>query len=229
MSTQSINESYTYYNGTYCSYSDTSTSNSSTKSRTSDSGLQTSETYSSEKLLPGYSNSDGDTLSLSSESLDYQTTELSAGDDNSKDSRQSVVDKIKSEYADLQVQMKKVLFGSVDNTSDNNSTFQVDDPRSFDETKELSGLPDYWNADNTAQRIVDFATSFLSAFSGSGEEFISTIKDAIKEGFSQAGFDTDKTYYDPVNRLTAKTYTLAMDKVDQWAQEQGITSGSTEA
>jgi hypothetical protein len=228
MSTQSINSSCTYYNGTYCSYSNTSTSTSSTKSRTSDSGLQTSETYSSEKLLPEYSNSDGDTLSLSAES-DYQTTELSAGNDNSKDARQSVVDKIKSEYADLQVQMKKILFGSVNNTSDNNSTFQVDDPRSFDETKEISGLPDYWNADNTAQRIVDFATSFSSAFSGSGEEFISTIKDAIKEGFSQAGFDTDKTYSDPVNKLTAKTYALAMDKVDQWAQEQGITSGSTEA
>jgi len=229
MSTQSINESYTYYNGTYCSYSDTSTSNSSTKSRTSDSDLQTSETYSSEKLLSGYSNSDGDTLSLSAESLDYQTTKISDDDDNSKDSRQSIVDKIKSEYADLQVQMKKVLFGSVDNTSDNNSTIQVDDPRSFDETKELSGLPDYWNADNTAQRIVDFATSFLSAFSGSGEEFISKIKDAIKEGFSQAGFDTDKTYSDSVNKLTAKTYALAMDKVDQWAKEQGITSDSTEA
>jgi FtsZ-interacting cell division protein YlmF len=191
--------------------------------------LQTSETYSSEKLLSGYSNSDGDTLSLSAESLDYQTTKISDDDDNSKDSRQSIVDKIKSEYADLQVQMKKVLFGSVDNTSDNNSTIQVDDPRSFDETKELSGLPDYWNADNTAQRIVDFATSFLSAFSGSGEEFISKIKDAIKEGFSQAGFDTDKTYSDSVNKLTAKTYALAMDKVDQWAKEQGITSDSTEA
>jgi len=101
MSTQSINESYTYYNGTYCSYSDTSTSNSSTKSRTSDSDLQTSETYSSEKLLSGYSNSDGDTLSLSAESLDYQTTKISDDDDNSKDSRQSIVDKIKSEYADL--------------------------------------------------------------------------------------------------------------------------------
>ena len=105
---------------------------------------------------------------------------------------------------------------------------QVQDPRSFDETKAIPGLPDYWNAENTSQRIVDFATSFLSAFKGSGQDFLNTIKNAIDEGFSQAKGILGDNAPDPISKLTNKTYALVMDKLDAWAKAQGITTDDSQ-
>jgi hypothetical protein len=207
----------------YCSYYSSSDDSLGTYSK-SGSSFKTSYASSSNSV------SDNDTSDYSS--VDGDTVTLSSGDagtiDNSdeKSQRQAIIDEIVSQYNDLQVQLKKILWGSINNSGNSSETY---DPLSFDETQELPGLPDYWNADNTSQRIVDFATSFLSAFSGSGEEFFNTIKNAITEGFRQAGFNISSTPTDSVDKLTAKTYALTMNKLDEWAEEQGISTGSTEA
>jgi hypothetical protein len=95
----------------------------------------------------------------------------------------------------------------------------VEDPRAFDESKEIPGLPEYWNAENTSQRIVDFALSFAGMFKGTDDEFVSMIKDAIEKGFSQAK-DILGDLPDPVGKLVEKTHALVMDKIDKWASDR---------
>ncbi len=101
------------------------------------------------------------------------------------------------------------------------------------EVNELEAkMPEYWNADNTSQRIVDFATSFLSAFKGDSSEFIKTIKDAIETGFKQAK-DMLGELSGPVGKLIGKTYKMTMDKLDafekQLSNPQTIVSDTTPA
>lgn len=184
-----------------------------------------SEQYASDSLLLKYANKDGDTFSLSAQSIDYQKAILAANNDTSDESWKKIIANIKDEYARMKVDLVNQLFG---NGQDNNKpSTQIKDPRFFDETAAIPGLPEYWNAENTSQRIVDFATSFLSVFKGSGEQFLSMIKDAIEQGFSQA-----KNMFGEVpgtvSQLTDKTHALVMDKLDAWAKAQGIATGSSQ-
>ncbi len=201
---------------------------SATNQRNTSSGapqgvVLTSEKYSSEKLLLQYTNQDGDTLSLSAESIDYQKAILAANGNASPDDWKKIIQAIKDEYSKMKGQIVATLFGN-ENSDSAASSGTVQDPKAFDETKEIPGLPDYWNAENTAQRIVDFATSFLKDFQGGTDEFVSMIKDAIEKGFSQAKDILGKDLPDPVTKLVAKTHALVMEKIDNWAKAQSAST-----
>jgi Domain of unknown function (DUF5610) len=183
-----------------------------------------SEQYSSESLLLNYTNKDGDTLSLSAQSIDYQKEIQAANSDPTDDGWKKIIAEIKDQYAQMKADLVNQLFGNGQDSGQTSAPVQ--DPRSFDETKAIPGLPDYWNAENTSQRIVDFATSFLSAFKGSGADFLNTIKDAIDQGFSQAK-DMFGDVPNAVGQLTDKTHALVMDKLDAWAKAQGITADAS--
>jgi hypothetical protein len=183
-----------------------------------------SEKYSSDSLLLNYTNKDGDTLTLSTQSIDYQKAILAANNDNTDESWKKIIADIKDQYAQMKLDLVNQLFGNGQDASQKST--QLQDPRSFDETKAIPGLPEYWNAENTSQRIVDFATSFLSAFKGRGEEFLSMMKDAIDQGFSQAK-DMFGDVPNAVGQLTDKTHALVMDKLDAWAKAQGITTDAS--
>lgn len=89
-----------------------------------------------------------------------------------------------------------------------------------------AAMPDYWSAENTSQRIVDFATSFLSAFEGDDKsEFFNTIRDAIKEGFKQAK-ELLGELPGAVGGLVNKTYKLTMDKLDSFEQQYNAQNGA---
>ena len=239
MSVQPVSLSYAQAQNTY-SYStiNFATSGSSADAGGLNSNQQTSgassvqttllsEQYSSNSVLLNYTNQDGDTLSLSSQSLDFQKTVAAANNDTSGETWKNIIADIKNEYEQMKANLVNQLFGT-GQQGGGQAGGQVQDPRSFDETKAIPGLPDYWNAENTSQRIVDFATSFLSAFKGSGQDFLNTIKNAIDEGFSQAkGILGDNTP-DPISKLTSKTYALVMDKLDAWAKAQGITTDDSQ-
>jgi hypothetical protein len=185
-----------------------------------------SEQYSSDSLLLKYTNNDGDTLSLSAQSINYQNEIQAANNDTTTDdSWKKIIADIKDQYAQMKADLINQLFGN--GQDDTQKSTQLQDPRSFDETKAIPGLPDYWNAENTSQRIVDFATSFLSAFKGSGSDFLSMIKDAIDKGFSEAK-DMFGDVPNAVSQLTDKTHALVMDKLDAWAKAQGITTDSSQ-
>lgn len=83
-----------------------------------------------------------------------------------------------------------------------------------DPDTEVPEVPEYWNAENTSQRIVDFALSFQSAFEGEGSEFQERIVDAIKEGYKQAK-EMLGDLPGPAAKLFNDTYELTMEKLDQ--------------
>jgi hypothetical protein len=206
--------------GTYCAKTDVGLNRGNAHGKTQGgSHLNTqlsilSEKYSVNKLTLNYMNDDGDSVWLSASSLDYQKAILAANDDTSPESWQKIIDSIKDEYVRMKGLIVEKMFGG-----DNEEAQAVEDPRAFDESKGIPGLPEYWNAENTSQRIVDFALSFAGMFKGTDDEFVSMIKDAIEKGFSQAK-DILGDLPDPVGKLVEKTHALVMDKIDKWASDR---------
>ena len=181
----------------------------------------TSEQYSSTKMVLQYQNQDGDSVTLSTESVEYQKAALTASGSNSKDDWKKIVDYLKQQYSSLKDEIMQSFYKSQGLDVWDNSTAGGTSQAASDNG--IPGLPAYWNAENTSQRIVDFATSFLSMFKGTGQDFLSMIKDAIDKGFSEAKNITGNQS-DAVSKLTSDTHDLVMKKLDAWAQQQGITT-----
>jgi len=171
------------------------------------------EHYSSDKLFLEYSNADGDKVSLSIEHVEYQKARLTMTGDGSSEDWQKIVDRIVSEFQNFQKDVMNKFLEKMGITSG--------EAQQSDGSGAIAEVPEYWNAENTSQRIVDFATSFFSAFKGAGEEFLSIIKGAIEEGFAQAK-DLLGELPTPVNNLVNQTYDLTMQKLDTWARANGI-------
>jgi hypothetical protein len=75
-------------------------------------------------------------------------------------------------------------------------------------------VPEYWNAENTSQRIVDFAMSFRSlAPELSDEEYINKIRGAVELGYKLAKKDMGAVP-GPSAQLYNDTYSLTMKKFD---------------
>ena len=188
-----------------------------------DKGMNTalSTTYmSSEKMTMSYTNQDGDSVTLSMEHVEYQQATLSYNGDLNSDDWKEIVDKIKDEYMKLQAHMIKKFVGSLNGNN-------VEEPVGVEaETApmEIEGLPEYWNAENTSQRIVDFATSFFTLKEGSDAEYYQMMKSAIEEGFNQA-MGILGELPDEVNALAQNTFELSLEKLEAWAIEQGINIG----
>jgi hypothetical protein len=174
-----------------------------------------SEYYSSDSLKLTYSNADGDSVSLSMEHVEYQKAMLNFQGD--KDSREwkDIVDFIAREFERMQSDMVERFLAGI------NGEEPADETEKNDASSEIPGLPEYWNAENTSQRIVDFAVSFFGQFEGNGGEYLDTIRAAISEGFQQARDQLGKLP-DEVGSLVSDTYDLVMKKLDEWAGQQGI-------
>ena len=133
--------------------------------------------------------------------------------------------------AELHKMLLKDLFDqqkSIDSDADDSLKFI--DPLLYNvsDDAEAAEVPEYWNAENTSQRIVDFATSFLSAFDGAPEEFQNDIKEAIKKGFEEAK-DIMGELPEASAKLYNDTYELTMEKLDNFFDYLGESSeGNTE-
>jgi hypothetical protein len=182
------------------------------------------ESFVDQKIAMEFTSKDGDKVTFSMESLQYRKTMLQVDAEGSPEDMQKIVDYIKKEYTSMREELQKAFIKSIGGS--------VDDTSSIDEAGKTDTLniPEYWNAENTSQRIVDFAVSFFNAFKGSGEEFLNIIKGAIEKGFGEAA-DMLGDLPDAVQGLVNDTHRLVMEKLDAWAQSQGIavdTAGTTE-
>lgn len=75
-------------------------------------------------------------------------------------------------------------------------------------------VPEYWNAENTASRIVDFAMSFRDlAPELTDEEYVEQVRSAVQKGFSLAKSDIG-SLPGPSAQLFNDTYNTAMKKFD---------------
>ena len=93
------------------------------------------------------------------------------------------------------------------------------------ENIKAADVPEYWNAENTSQRIVDFAMSFRSMASGvSDEDYIEQMRAAVEEGYRQA----KKALGDlpgPSAKLFNDTYELTMKKFNEFAEQAKNAAG----
>ena len=77
-------------------------------------------------------------------------------------------------------------------------------------------IDDYWGVDATAQRIFDFAKNL----SGGDGELLQTLRDAVEEGFSQAGaLFGKKSGQDKLPQICNDTYDKVMELFDSWEEE----------
>ena len=180
------------------------------------------EYYSSQSISVEYTSKDGDSVSFSMESVQYAKSamELSAGGDS--EDMKALVDYIKDNFDRMRKEMIKGFLRSA-----GVEVPEDEKPEAVDQAPTLQ-IPEEWNAENTSQRIVDFAVSFFDAFKGSGNEFLNTIKSAVEEGFKQAR-DMLGELPGQVSDLISATYDLVMKKLDTWGTEQGITVDEQEA
>jgi hypothetical protein len=83
------------------------------------------------------------------------------------------------------------------------------------EDTEAANVPEYWNAENTANRIVDFAMSFRDlAPELTDEEYIEQVRAAVKEGFRLAAKDIGDLP-GPAGKLFNDTFNTAMLRFDE--------------
>ncbi len=78
------------------------------------------------------------------------------------------------------------------------------------------GVPEYWNAENTSDRIVAFATSFAGIF-GDDPDFAETMVNAVAEGFAQAGAILGELP-GMAGKLNRDTRDKVFEKLDIWLE-----------
>jgi hypothetical protein len=181
---------------------------------------------SADTLSVNYTNSDGDSVTLSMEHIEYQKAMLAFSGDKDSEEWKKIVDKVKEEYLEFRERIIKKFIESLD--SDSQESAGETETAAPAQDAEIPGLPEYWNAENTSQRIVDFAVSFYGVAEATGKEYYDMMRSAIEEGFNQAMGELG-SLPDAVNSLAHKTIELALEKLEQWAVNQGIDVGENAA
>lgn len=81
-----------------------------------------------------------------------------------------------------------------------------------------AGIPEYWNAENTSDRIVHFATQ-MAEIAGKDPDFAQTIMKAVADGFDQANAETGPLP-GAAGELNRKTRELTFSKLSKWLEER---------
>jgi len=182
----------------------------------------TTESYYSEKYAMEFTSEDGDKVSFSYESVQYSSSTMNIEAEGSDEEVKNLNNFVKNELRKMAHEIVKDFL--------KNSGVDVEESGDTENVSSDFQVPEYWNAENTSQRIVDFAVSFFDSFQGAGEEFLTKIKDAIESGFEQAkNFFGDTELPDGVSKLVSDTHDLIMQKLDSWAAEKGIGVTTTDA
>ena len=174
--------------------------------------LAETEYFSAQRYAVEFTSKDGDKVTFSYESVQYGKAIVSADLSGNDKSIKDLVKYVK----DMMIDLKKDLLKSLIRKEGED----VQDNSEIPEENELK-IPEYWNAENTSQRIVDFATSFFKIFKGQGEEFLDSIKGAIEKGFSEAR-DALGELPDQISGLIGNTHDLVIKKLNEWAKNNGI-------
>jgi hypothetical protein len=184
--------------------------------------------YEQETINFDYKNKDGDTVSLNYTKVSAALYNKSGAMNSNGQAGSSAAVLSPEEAQKLRAKLKTELYAYKEALvksfveANGGKYTPVTDPNSAQSDQQVSDLeakmPDYWSAENTSQRIVDFATSFLSSFKGDSSEFFKTIKSAIETGFKQAK-DLLGDLPGATGNLISKTYKLTMDKLAAYEQQ----------
>ncbi|HEX3020614.1 MAG TPA: DUF5610 domain-containing protein [Chitinispirillaceae bacterium] len=167
------------------------------------------ESYSRSALSIEYVSGDGDRVAINLQSVKYQRGVLNIdtkGSDSSLNELMSYVKDQITQKGEWMIKKFDEKHGEKSNDVENS------------ESEPVLNIPEYWNAQNTSGRIVDFSISFFGSFKGTKEEFYSRVKNAIEDGFNQAKEILGKLP-SQVADLTDQTYDLVMKKLDFWFEK----------
>ncbi len=169
--------------------------------------LMAAEHLEYDSLKITFTSKDGDTVQLHG----LGNASLATGKSNGNDKDQKELIKyIKESLVSLR---QEILKGFVESQG---GEFKEVDFNNQEVADLEAAMPEYWNAENTSQRIVDFATSFFSLSKMSVDDYVEMMKGAIDQGFGQAVDEMDELP-GAVNGLISKTHNLAMEKLQAWA------------
>ncbi len=137
---------------------------------------------------------------------------------------------IREELLQMIHEAKKNQKSDPSNANENISTDVVSDiPYAVSADEVAADVPEEWNAENTSQRIIDFALSFRSKEADlSDEEYIDQVRKAIQDGFRLAKNDL-QNLPGPSAKLFNDTYELAMKKLDDTLANWQANPGSSVA
>ncbi len=205
---------------TCCDYRDRLQNKENSIRRDNHFSASVSEYYSSSSFSFSCRNEDGDSISISLNEQQYRrsTAMVDESGGASREQRDELVFYLKEEIASQEKWLIEITLGARRGGADEEVT---------DDKDPLENLPEYWNAENTSQRIVDFALSFSSLHDGAPREYLSMIRDAIDEGFRQAReiFGELPT---AVAGLVDDTYNKVMEKLEAWEANHQAQSNDTE-
>lgn len=155
----------------------------------------------SKNLAVEYTSKDGDKLTFNMNATGYQKLIVGIKGGGHFKGETDLISYVNEQIAEMRNRFGKGL---------DEKNGQISD------SEDSSGIPEYWNAENTSERIFQFSIAFASNFRGSDQEFVEKIKNAISDGFKQAR-DILGALPDSVNSLISDTFDLVMKKVDSWA------------
>jgi hypothetical protein len=171
--------------------------------------------YFREELNVKYQNQDGDFLELTYTSENLNAFSAAAATENGPDKEffARMLEDLNQFILTQERRILEVFFGD-------NEYFTIVNgvPEEEVDPAEELGIPEYWNAENTSQRIVDFATSFFEVSGKDAEEFGRIIIGAVKRGFEEAN-EILGNLPGAVGRLIAQTQSLTLEKLDAWVEQ----------
>ncbi len=193
------------------------------------SGLNVSAAhYSSDKVTLSYENDKGDKVKLEMEHSQFHSVKMENYSDADKEKWQSIVKDIREQFEQFKADAIADMLNLSDGESQAGGVNLNIEKMSPDElqikTDELiEKMPEMWRPEAVSDRIVEFATNFFGSTESEGEDFYNLAISSIEEGFKLAGDDLGKLPGDIAN-VIKQTRELVMEKLERWAEEQGIIS-----
>lgn len=181
---------------------------SSTPSRVSVSGY----VWHQQKVELYAKNSQGDTLEISYEASTKLEFSMENADSKEVDSFLDKIDQYISEQHD---KLFKELLKQLQ--SDSQGVRGI----GGQEIDPVYQVPEYWNPENTSNRIVNFALSFFEISGLSQEEYADKVLNAIKKGFEDAKKMLGQLPPE-TEKLLNDTHQLALEKIQSWKEDASL-------
>jgi hypothetical protein len=186
---------------------------------------------SKEYALPKHQSRDGDTLELRSAHPD-KTSAAGTGETETVDPEkqawkdvQAWAVQMKAELKQQQLELLKTLLNPNSQKEDASSSkplvIPVPTDGNISEVKPETDaplVPEYWNAENTSNRIVRMATGFAKISGLDPRAFAEKINAAVEEGFSSA-HDATGDLPGAAGQLNKDTHSLVQAKLKKWLDD----------
>jgi len=198
-----------------------SSSNTSKSGKTGKHESATAQSYAPEKKTEGIE-TPKDTVEISEAALDSE--KVKSGGQWKNFDMDAFQSEIRNQLMESINQSKKALLDAGVKFVEYNEDSIL---YNVDKNTKAADVPEYWGAEKTSQRIVDFAMSFREmAPELSDEEYIEQVRKSVQLGYKLAKKDVG-SMPGPSAQLFNDTYNLTMKKFDDLVAQAKSKSATT--